>query len=97
MDDSRTPQTALEEIVTLPEQLAERELHHNQKRARFIARDISDYARSVPAGFALDSDTIRTVLKANEEETPHNQSICRVVDFLQKFGEGDVKKCRDAA
>ncbi|WP_162994009.1 hypothetical protein [Halalkalicoccus subterraneus] len=51
-------QTTLERICTLPEYVSDRELTTNQKRARFIAQDVKDYAEKAPAGLVLDSQTI---------------------------------------
>lgn len=41
---AQTFQTPLERICPLPEYVTDRELTANQKRARFITRDIREYA-----------------------------------------------------
>ncbi|MGB9956456.1 hypothetical protein ACOZ4B_08715 [Haloferax prahovense] len=51
----------------------------------------TEYATNVPAGFALDSSTIRTVLHAKEGRTPHTQTVSRVMDFLDDLGKAGVK------
>ncbi|TVT88919.1 hypothetical protein FQA18_18715, partial [Haloferax volcanii] len=51
----------------------------------------TEYATNVPAGFALDASTIRTVLHAKEGRTPHTQTVSRVMDFLDDLGKAGVK------
>jgi uncharacterized coiled-coil protein SlyX len=84
--DTDVPQTPLEQVVGLPESLADTELTANQKRARFVARDVRDYAEKVPAGYAIPSTDLRKVLKAKEGSTPHTQTVARVMDFLDELG-----------
>jgi len=85
------PDTPLEEVVQLPEHLAEENLSANQQRARFVARDIHEYARSVPAGKVLKSSELRRVLTASEEGRVHTETVSRVLSFLDDLGQGDVK------
>ena len=58
-NDSETP---LERICGLPEHIVDRELTANQERARFIAKDVRDYAEKAPAGFIIDSQTIKKLI-----------------------------------
>lgn len=85
--DSETP---LERICGLPEHIVDRELTANQERARFIARDVQDYAEKAPAGFIIDSQTIKKVITAAESKKPHTQTVARVMDFLADLGKEDV-------
>ncbi|MFC6906830.1 hypothetical protein [Halalkalicoccus tibetensis] len=89
-----TMETPLERICTLPEHVADRELTTNQKRARFIARDVQDYAEKAPAGLVLDSQTIAKVITAAEGSKPHTQTVARVMDFLEKLGKDDVEQTK---
>ncbi|MFC6906931.1 hypothetical protein [Halalkalicoccus tibetensis] len=89
-----TTETPLERICTLPEHVADRELTTNQKRARFIARDVKDYAEKAPAGLVLDSQTIAKVITAAEGSKPHTQTVARVMDFLEKLGKDDVEQTK---
>jgi chromosome segregation ATPase len=89
-----TTETPLERICTLPEHVADRELTTNQKRARFIARDVQDYAEKAPAGLVLDSQTIAKVITAAEGSKPHTQTVARVMDFLEKLGKDDVEQTK---
>lgn len=82
-----TEQTPLEEVVSLPEELAEDELTANQERARFLAKDVTDYAQKVPAGLVIDSSIIRKVIKAKEGERPHTQTVARVMEFINDLGK----------
>jgi hypothetical protein len=88
--ETDTRLSPLQQLIRLPSKAVSK-LTANQERARFIAKDITDYATKVPAGFALDSSTIRTVLHAKEGRTPHTQTVARVMDFLDDFGKEGVK------
>ncbi|WP_122090398.1 hypothetical protein [Halalkalicoccus subterraneus] len=89
-----TTETPLERICTLPEHVTDRELTTNQKRARFIARDVTDYAEKAPAGLVLDSQTIAKVITAAEGSKPHTQTVARVMNFLEKLGKDDVEQTK---
>ena len=88
---SQDLQTPLERIVSLPEHVADRELTANQERARFIAKDVRDYAEKAPAGLVIDSRTIKKVITAAEGKRPHTQTVARVMDFLEELGKEDVQ------
>ncbi|MFC6907133.1 hypothetical protein ACFQGH_18285 [Halalkalicoccus tibetensis] len=92
--ESHDVTTPLERICTLPEHVADRELTTNQKRARFIARDVQDHAEKAPAGLVLDSQTIAKVITAAEGTKPHTQTVARVMDFLEKLGKDDVEQTK---
>ena len=84
------PETPLERIVALPEELVEQELTENQQRARFIAKDIREYASKAPAGRVIKAATMGRVLKA-AFDTAHTETINRVREFLDELGQDDVK------
>jgi hypothetical protein len=88
---AQSDQTPLERICGLPEHIVDRELTANQKRARFIAKDIRDYAEKVPAGLFMDSQTITKVIAAAESKKPHTQTVARVMNFLDDLGKEDIK------
>ncbi len=88
---SQSSQTPLERICALPEHIAERELTANQERARFIATDVRDYAEKAPAGFVIDSRTVKKVIAAAEGKRPHTQTVARVMEFLADLGQGGVE------
>ena len=71
--------------------MAQKKLSANQQRALLIAKDIREYAKQVPAGFAVDSRTIRTALQAKEEQALHTQTIARVMEFLDRLGKEHVR------
>lgn len=86
--DDRTP---LERIATTPEhQVNQLGLTANQERARFIARGVKDYAEKAPAGLVISSRDIKKVIAAKEGKRPHNQTVGRVMDFLDDLGKDDV-------
>jgi cell division septum initiation protein DivIVA len=91
-DPSQNAETPLERICALPEHVADRELTANQERARFIARDVRDYAEKAPAGLVIDSRAIKQVITASEGKRPHTQTVARVMNFLDELGKEDVQQ-----
>jgi hypothetical protein len=90
-DGSKTAQTPLERVCSLPEEAVVSQLSANQRRARFVARDVEQYASKVPAGYSITSGEISTVLRAGTECDGRTQTVARVMDFLKKLGKDDVK------
>lgn len=91
-ENDEQPQTPLEQICSLPQELAQEELTANQQRARFVAKDIDDYGKSVPAGVRIDTSDMKRVLQAasDEGEQIYRTTVKRVMDFLDRFGEDEV-------
>ncbi|QCJ45962.1 hypothetical protein FCF25_01975 [Haloprofundus sp. MHR1] len=89
-DEASQNKSPLQQLASLPSKAVSK-LTANQERARFIAKDVREYAKKVPAGFTIDSATIRKILKAKEGRTPHTQTISRVMDFLDRLGKEDVQ------
>lgn len=85
------PETPLEEVVRLPEHLVEENLSANQQRARFVAKDVHEYTRSVPAGRVIKSSELRRVLSAREEGRVYTETVSRVIDFLTDLGRDSVE------
>jgi ParB-like chromosome segregation protein Spo0J len=85
------PETPLEDIIRVPEHLVEDSLSANQQRARFLAKDIHEYTRSVPAGRVIKSSELRRVLSARKEGRIHTETVSRVIDFLTDLGQDDVQ------
>jgi chemotaxis regulatin CheY-phosphate phosphatase CheZ len=90
-DDSTGTQTPLEQICGLPEEAVVSQLSANQRRARFVARDVEQYASKVPAGYSITSGEISTVLRAGTECDGRTQTVARVMDFLDRLGRDAVK------
>jgi cell division septum initiation protein DivIVA len=90
-EGTQNAETPLERICALPEHVADRELTANQERARFIARDVHDYAEKAPAGLVVDSRAIKRVLTASEGKRPHTQTVARVMNFLADLGKDAVE------
>lgn len=84
-----TVETPMGRVVACSEELAAEELSANQQRARWIARDILDHASRAPAGHVITSNDIRMALAGMGENT-HDQTIDRVIRFLDNFGKEDV-------
>lgn len=85
------PETPLEDIIRVPEHSVQEHLRANHQRARFIAKDIHEYSRSVPAGRAIKSSELRRVLSASEGGAIHTQTVSRVIERLDDLGKQSVK------
>lgn len=83
------PETPLENVVALPEHIAEVQILANQSRARFVATDVTDYAQKTSAGYSVTDTDLRKVLIARNGETAHSQTVARVIEFLDRLG-GDA-------
>jgi len=88
--DLYQPETPLEQVIAIPEEMASDQLTANQERARFVATDVRDYAKSVPAGWAITSTDLRRVLQAYDE-SGHTETVARVFDILEDLGDDDVQ------
>jgi DNA repair exonuclease SbcCD ATPase subunit len=88
------PETPLEDVIRVPEHLVEDSLTANQERARFVAKDVHEYTRSVPAGRAIKSSELRRVLSAHEDESVYTETVSRVIRYLDDLGADavDVKE-----
>jgi len=84
-------ETPLEDVIQLPEEVVGDNLTANQERARFVAKDILDYSRSVPAGYTIKSSQLRKVLTAKENSSAHTETVSRVIGRLDDLGKDDVQ------
>lgn len=89
-DAHTRPETSLEQTTALPEEMVEEE-SANVQRAVFIARDVSDYTTSVPAGRAITSGELRRVLRAGTDCNGHSQTVDRVIQVLDDLGGEGTK------
>jgi septal ring factor EnvC (AmiA/AmiB activator) len=81
----------LGQVVNVPEPEVDQHIQfENQKRARFIAKDIRQYADMRKGELVVSSGDIKKILSAKEERSIHWQTVGRVVDFLDELGKGDV-------
>ena len=80
----------LGQTVSLPEHAVD-SLTENQERARFIARDIQQYADMRLGELVISSGDIRKVLSAKEEKSIHWETVSRVIDFLDTMGKEDTE------
>lgn len=91
------PQTPLEEIISLPEEIASEQLTENQDRARFVAKDIKDYGTNLGGSrngcrnyrYALSSKDLKKVLKASHD-IDHTETINRIIEFLDDLGKDET-------
>ncbi|MCT9098509.1 hypothetical protein [Haloarchaeobius sp. HME9146] len=84
------PETPLEQVVAMPDQMADIHLTANEDRARFVASDVRDYAASVQAGWAITSSDLRRVLAAYDS-SGHTETTSRVMSILDDLGGDAVK------
>jgi hypothetical protein len=82
--------TPLEDLVTLPDTVLDEE-RANTQRAVFVARDVSEYTKSVPAGRVVTSSELRTVLRAGTDSKGHRQTVSRVMNLLDDLGGDETK------
>ncbi|EJN57337.1 hypothetical protein [Halogranum rubrum] len=88
--DDVTSLSPLQQVVAFSKDAVQK-LTPNEQRARYIAKGISDYATKVPAGYTIDSSTISTVLRSKDGESPHTETVSRVMEFLNRFGKDETK------
>ena len=89
--DNLSNLSPLGQIVNLPEHMVEQQLSKNEERARFIAKDIREYADMRLGDLVISSGDIKRVLSAKEEKSIHWQTVGRVIDNLETMGKDDVK------
>ena len=71
----------------MDESTAVRELTSNQRRARAVSKDYTDYARKCPNGLVIKSSEVRRVLTAMEEDTTiYRKTVSRVMEFISRLG-----------
>lgn len=101
VDDQEEPALPIQQLAALPEDAADRHLntenHRNTYRARFMFKDWGDYAERTPAGWTIDSSTMRRVLNAAEDDHHvESRTVLRVMDRLVEFSKGVVKMDKNA-
>jgi molybdopterin converting factor small subunit len=88
-DDDTEPQTDIEQMVRMPDNLLEDQTA-NVQRAVFVASDVEDYTTSCPAGRVIKSGELRRVLQAGTDCAGHTQTVARVIDLLDRTGGNDT-------
>jgi hypothetical protein len=83
-------ETALEDLVTVPDTVIEQE-SANTQRAVFVANDIESYTTSVPAGRSISSGELRRVLQAGTDASGHQQTVARVMQLLDDLGGDETE------
>ncbi len=85
---SRTPETGLEQLARLPDELLEDE-SANVRRSVSLAETWRDHASKAPVGFVLSSGELARVLRETTDCRGHSQTASRVIDRLDQLG-GDA-------
>jgi hypothetical protein len=84
----RTPETGLEQLARLPDQLLEDE-SANVQRAVTVAETWREHASKAPVGFVLSSGELAQVLREETDCRGHSQTASRVIDHLNQLS-GDT-------
>lgn len=87
-EEQRTP---METILSLPDDMARRELNETQYRGRKIAERIQQHGKKVMDGLRLDSSDMRTILTALDRDgkTIYRQQVKRVLEFFKDITRND--------
>jgi hypothetical protein len=80
-------ETSLEDVVALPEDVAEQSLSKQDKRARFIAMDARDYGDKCPIGRIVTAGNVGRTLAAGLDVDPHPETVRRVMRRLDALGK----------
>lgn len=97
-DDRDAPavetETPLEDVVALPEDVAESNLSANQQRARFLAKDAREYGEAAMSGRVLKAGRVGRVLRAGLDVEPHPETVRRVMEILADLADdqGTLRK-----
>jgi myosin heavy subunit len=89
--DGSDTASPLAQLTNLPGYVATEQLTANQQRARFVAKDVLDYADNTPKGYVVDSATVSKVLAVRDGESSHTETVSRTMDFLGRFGKSEVE------
>lgn len=87
---SQIAQTPLERTTVLPEEICD---YINDRRARHLAMDVKEYARSAKSGYILEPGDIADILYSREQ-TPaaaHDNTVSRVREILAEQGGDEVE------
>jgi len=82
----------LEDIVALPDPVAERELDPNVERARWVAGEASTAGDKTPAGYRLTAGQIGRFLDVALDVDPHPQTVARVLSILDELGKDQTHR-----
>jgi hypothetical protein len=84
-------ETPLENLVALPEDVAEQSLSKQDKRARFIAMDARDYGDKCIDGRIITAGRSGRTLAAGLDVDPHPEKVRRVMKRLKELGKDSTK------
>lgn len=83
-------QTPLERTTVLPEDFCD---YVNDRRARHLAMDLKQYARSAKSGYILEPSDIADILYSREQSpvAAHDETVARVREILDDTGGDEVQ------
>jgi predicted RNase H-like nuclease (RuvC/YqgF family) len=95
-DPDVSRETPLEDVVALPEDVADRELSKNVQRARWFASKARSAGSKTPAGYQLTAGEIGRLLDVALEVEPHPETVARVISIIDEMGhEETVRRKRN--
>jgi len=80
-------ETPLEDVVALPDDVADRELAANVQRARWFASRIASAGKKVPVGYQLPAGEIGRLLDVAVDVDPHPETVARIISILDEMGD----------
>ena len=90
-------ETPLEDILALPNDVANQELSANVRRAREIVASADTWGRGVPAGVQLTAGQIGRALNVGLDVDAHPETVRRIISILDELGKEHVtRRRRDA-
>lgn len=91
-DPSIERQTPLEDVVALPDEVAERELQANVERARWFAGEIRSAGRKTPMGYQLRAGEIGRLLDVALDVDPHPETVARIISIIDEMGDDETHR-----
>ena len=96
LDDADDAELPIQQIARMPEEMAKAHLdnmqHRNTYRARFLWRDLTDYATQTPAGFVVSSADAQRVLRAGLDDRIETTTAKRVFDRIVSYTHGIAER-----
>lgn len=87
--DAQPSETALEDLISLPDRIATEQLSENERRALEVGQKLDQITTKAPAGRILDASAIKEVI-----EEHHTETVSRVRDYLREFGGESVDQVK---
>lgn len=85
-------ETPLEDVVSLPDDVADSELNQNVERARWFASEIKSAGRKTPMGHQLRAGEIGRLLDVALDVDPHPETVARIISILDEMGQDETHR-----